>query len=343
MIKELEVQRNEIILTIGIPSYNRGHRALQLINELRTCTFDSEIEFLVSNNGSVINKEGYEEISKMSDPRITYSECEENILFYGNVVKVCREAKGKFVLLLSDEDFINLSELGNLICVLKNHPEVSCIRTADTFWYTHITETRIYMDRTEAIQNFFLRNNYLSGVVYNKSFLTEKLLDQIESEFIDNYAYQLYPHMVIDAHMLMKGAFMTYAGIVVKVGDMEESVVVDETELDLVGYNSLENRLRQHTAFTEIICRLPEVGIKHQLDMYIKLIDKTFYLLSLNKEKVDAGTYKKCLLECKEICLRDVRKISADSELLQVLEEYTSGTVSYMLEESREQNNDNLS
>lgn len=41
---------SNVILTIGIPSFNRGHRALKSIQSLINLQYDSEIEFVVSNN-----------------------------------------------------------------------------------------------------------------------------------------------------------------------------------------------------------------------------------------------------------------------------------------------------
>ncbi len=51
---------SNILLTIGIPSYNRGHRVLQNIRDLLQLQFDAEIEFVISNNGSTKYTEEYE-------------------------------------------------------------------------------------------------------------------------------------------------------------------------------------------------------------------------------------------------------------------------------------------
>lgn len=86
----------EIVLSICIPTYNRGHRALALVSELRGLldTYDN-IEIIVSNNGSNKHIEGYEAIEKMCIDRLRYHKFDENQYFWGNVNQVLKMAKGR--------------------------------------------------------------------------------------------------------------------------------------------------------------------------------------------------------------------------------------------------------
>ena len=56
-------------LSIAMPSYNRGEFAIKGVHNLLKTEFDSEIEIMISNNASVNNTEGYEEIAKIKDSR----------------------------------------------------------------------------------------------------------------------------------------------------------------------------------------------------------------------------------------------------------------------------------
>ena len=61
-----------MLLSICIPSHNRGHRALALVEELLQLPYGNELEIICSNNGSDKNTEGYEKLKEIKDERFVY-------------------------------------------------------------------------------------------------------------------------------------------------------------------------------------------------------------------------------------------------------------------------------
>lgn len=104
-------EKNNVFLTIGIPSYNRGKILLENINQLLNLEYDAEIEIVVSNNGSQVETEYYDQISKITDSRLVYTSFEANQGYASNVLNVMAHATGHFLVMCSDEDFLVLDKL----------------------------------------------------------------------------------------------------------------------------------------------------------------------------------------------------------------------------------------
>ena len=95
--------------SICIPSYNRGHRALELIRRLldMDCIrHNGNIEIIVSDNGSTEYTAEYNEIKLMTDDILIYNRLDVNSNFYGNYNAVVKASRGQWCMLLSDEDGI---------------------------------------------------------------------------------------------------------------------------------------------------------------------------------------------------------------------------------------------
>ena len=59
-----------MLLSICIPSYNRGHKAVCLVKHCLNMGYEKgEIEIICSNNGSEKNVEGYQERKELEDER----------------------------------------------------------------------------------------------------------------------------------------------------------------------------------------------------------------------------------------------------------------------------------
>lgn len=121
-IHHLNVERKNIFLSICIPSYNRGRLALDNVRHLLSCPYDSEIEIIVSNNGSTEGREDYNAIKHIGDARVRYHEFAENQGFAANVLKICEMARGKYAVLVSDEDWMVLDNFDRYLSVIKAQP-----------------------------------------------------------------------------------------------------------------------------------------------------------------------------------------------------------------------------
>lgn len=161
---------SNVFLTIAIPTYNRGQIALGAIKQLLTLSYDSEIEILVSNNGSTKNTDGYQEIAAMTDSRIAYFEFEENQEYIGNIKNILSMGKGRFIMAASDEDRMYLQNLGAYLDFLYNHISAGCVRPSGTGDNMRQLPLTVLADPEDRLGAAF-GQNYLTGLTFNSHVL----------------------------------------------------------------------------------------------------------------------------------------------------------------------------
>lgn len=317
-IKTKEERQNQPLLTIGIPSWNRGGRAKKLVEHLCTLPLDVDLEILVSNNGSDKGVEEYHAIRDMEDSRVTYEEFEENKMYYGNIAQVLRKASGRWVMLLSDEDDIDEKQLFAYMERLEQFREdVAVIRPGTTKMNKNLTEMYKEMGE-EAITAYSLRNNYVSGATYNRKFMTEELVNKIEKKWIDNYAYQIYAHMIIDWYMCKKGDFYCYPPIVVIEGEAE--TVEGEDSTVIKEYNKYENRIRQFYGYVEVINGMEETTDREKVILFLTSGTKTIMVIYMIKQFyiLEGRNWDICQRDVAELIYREYEKLNVSSEELEM-------------------------
>lgn len=297
--------KSNILLTICIPSYNRGHRALLSVEELLKLKYDSEIEILVSNNASTENTDGYRQIQSIEDSRISYYELETSQGLSGNVYNAVKHAKGKFLLLISDEDMVVNLKLPYYMKKLKNNPKAAIVATRTV--QSQYRKNAYYKKGNEAILNFMLTNNHMSGTIYNNELIKKNSLDlwmnqkQIEN---NNQAFLLYPHEFLDIALANLGDIVIDEMNFILQGKPEKSnMTVDnpneaiDSKLNIPLYSMYESRLKEMDGW----CRLAkELASKNSIlirNMFLKICNKIFFLVSIVKEP-----YMKNGYNWNEIC-----------------------------------------
>lgn len=327
--------RTNILLSICIPTWNRGNLALNNVKTLLQLPYDSEIEFVISDNGSTKYMDEYAEIKKIADSRVKYFRFDENMGAIINFENVITIANGKFALLLSDEDKINLESLGHYMSLLKRNHKIGLIRSATSNVYTNL-ENGYFSAGYDALKNIFLRNNYISGMIYNRKLFNEYDVKQFVSDNSDNAACIFYPHMCWDSIMALHGDVILDKNVLVLEGKsvLQEQIVIGIREDDSfikeniskeLGnrpvYLTYENRISQHYGFIELINYLNINSIEVIITLYIMLCYKTNFLVSLVKDiylenGYDLNFIYDKLLEC---CLTGVKHL--DINLLPAQEE----------------------
>ncbi|MER2190115.1 MAG: glycosyltransferase [Solibacillus sp.] len=292
-IDDLMAKRNSIIerprplLTIGIPTYNRGERALKNVKEILGFPFDFEIEIVVSNNGTE-NETAcyYEEIRKLKDSRVNYFEFEENQGVSKNICKVAELANGDFVLLLSDEDSINLQALYNVMADLKNvKDEISIYRTSSL--RQHHLPKLIKNKGKDALLTFGLTSNYLSGNIFKVDLLKQYNVINYVRNNQENEICYLYPHMCFELFLVQYGKVISTDEILIFEGEAEETEVApkefSQNAATIPTYAFLEERLKQHASFVGIFKDMEIIVGDEDLyrEAYVKLVHKTFHLISI--------------------------------------------------------------
>ncbi len=270
-----------MILSICYPTYNRGNQAYEKVTELLQSPYCYNVQIVVSNNCSNKNTEGYEKISKINDVRLKYYKADANYDFYGNVNRVILLADSDFCLLLSDEDHVVVENLPYYMEFLESHKLDLAVMKVSGLQYVY-DETRYYNRGVEAVEAFYMVGNYLSGVIYNKRYATEELLKRLTEKYIPakNIAYLYYPHMMIDAELLVMGGFAHGSLPLVREG---QPVPTDYFQDLTRTYASVDDRIDQMKGFmvqVEDIRTTDAVRMK----MLQQLLIKTVLLCSNVKE-----------------------------------------------------------
>lgn len=134
-------------------------------------------------------------------------------------------------MLLSDEDEVIPEQLQDYMAKLEQFQEkTAVIRPGSTIQYHNLKED--YQKAGEdACIAYSLHNTYMSGATYNRKFMTNELVDKIEKKWTDNYAYQIYAHMVYE-------------------------------------YNKFNNRMRQFDGYLDIINGLEEATEREKIYLF---------------------------------------------------------------------------
>ncbi|CAH1215761.1 hypothetical protein PAECIP111891_04307 [Paenibacillus allorhizoplanae] len=303
---------DNILLSICIPSYNRGNRAYDNITHLLQSSYDEEIEVILSNNGTEnTTKEHYEKIGHIDDTRFHYFSFKENQGFAINLCKVCELARGKFILLLSDEDLIDFDSLDKIMSTINQAKEtLALIRTSTSIQSRPPAFTTAKLGK-DALLTFMLSSNYISGIIFNNDLLKKYRGIEFIKENITNSVCFWYPHMFWELLLCQYGNVLGTDLVLVIEGEAEKMEVGETVfnEIIIPTYATIEGRIEQHEDFFRIIEKLEICAEDLALfrEMYIKLCLKTMFLavlaINIYYKKVDSRPLE-LLDKVYEFCTR---------------------------------------
>jgi glycosyltransferase involved in cell wall biosynthesis len=192
--------RDDIFLTIAIPTFNRANKLRSLLNDIHSellhSTIAENIEILISDNAST---DSTQDIVKYFDSlnrpyKLTYRKNDENYGVSRNFMISAIGSSGLFVWLLGDDDRL----INGAIQYVYN--ELNCNSNVGfAFVNYYIDDTRslaaITIDpEVYLAQNFFLLT---SKVLTNYSQVSTVILNRtlINEENMSKYIKTLYPHL----------------------------------------------------------------------------------------------------------------------------------------------------
>jgi glycosyltransferase involved in cell wall biosynthesis len=169
------------VLTIAIPTFNRSTflqlNLQQLNNEIKLCPHDA-IELLVSDNASVDETECIVECAQKLGMSIKYIKNDKNIGSDANIAQCFNMARGRYVLILGDDDLLVDGVLPSLLNQLKNKQYGVVFlksygynndfrkESPGGFW-----ECQIYNDSGKFIEKVAHLVTLISGCIINKEIL----------------------------------------------------------------------------------------------------------------------------------------------------------------------------
>lgn len=230
----------ELLLSIGITSYNRIQELKRCINSIKT-KYADEIEVIVSEDCSPMS----EQISKMVTALkqschclLRYMPNERNLGYDGNLGAIIRKSQGKYVLLMSDDDTLYDGFLDILIPFLKNEENDYGVFYSPFVYSSDKKMDRNYgkdmiLDKGENSCSKHLYDSILfSGLVFKKSYVEK----YDAGRFLNMNYFQVYLFLKMIFH---HGGYYFSQPSVWCVGDGENAYGLSESS---GGNNVLANR-----------------------------------------------------------------------------------------------------
>jgi glycosyltransferase involved in cell wall biosynthesis len=109
-------------LTIAIPTYNRGHLLRRALRSALAQT-SQEIDILVSDNGSTDNTQRV--IAEFTDTRLRSIRRETTVPRAQHGTLIFSEVDSEFILVLSDDDYLEPEFSSEILGLFDEHPELS--------------------------------------------------------------------------------------------------------------------------------------------------------------------------------------------------------------------------
>ncbi len=118
-------------VTIAIPTYKRPDLLKQAIDSAINQNDFSDYEIIVVDNDSdsiIYESETEKLIKSYDDPKILYYKNEDNLGIYGNWNRCLELARGKWYIMLHDDDILLNDFLKETLYILSRNPKISCIK-----------------------------------------------------------------------------------------------------------------------------------------------------------------------------------------------------------------------
>jgi hypothetical protein len=281
--------------TICIITFNRGERTLKLVNTLLE-ELPEKWCVMVLDNTSTRGVEYYQEIKNIStiNEQVSYIRHEINGHFHGNYLSCFKHVKSKYFTILSDEDFIDFSELELLLNEIKLEknlgvcrPSIKQHKDLDRPLNSVNFGDSFSLAGEEAMKNFCFTTNYISGIIYNLELINSYNLIPILEKNLEKNA--TYPHLYFDLLISAKCDVRFSSRATVLEGLPEKSLDergIENTYFEHVGGYGIGARINQFLVLRDGILDAVKLLNKEEKDefiiflqIYLLLVQKYFYLI----------------------------------------------------------------
>lgn len=325
--------RDNILLTIGIPTYNRGCLALEKVQDLLEMVYDAEVEIVVSKHSTASYEEEYGKIGEISDARLHYGARSDWAELQENIRRTVELAKGQYILLVSDEDNVQMEALDHYLAVLKQNPETVLVRARTKKQFFFIKETKQFKGGFEAFSGGALTNNYLSGIIIKREAFLKLPFAEIEEYIGDSVSalYMYYPHEWWFSMLMLEGDYRRDAVYLIAEGEGTEE---EKRKNEPLHYATYESRLEQFKGYISLVHFLEQ---KHPeiVERGVAIaIGKTGYMLRLAYYdcKYKQDEIEEVLEQYGQLCINAINEFSFSKEQKVFLLEWTASRVKSVFE-----------
>ena len=227
-------------LEIAVPSRARVSTLTRTIRALEKIIEPWEtVSLLVVDNATPDFKP--EDLLRNSEipGRLRVFQNSENIGGGRNLLKCMELATAEYVLILSDEDIVNPSEIGGLLDFLSRTNPL-CVSTGVLGYGVRWSHRGVFPSRKAKPKEFFDASFYLSGLIFNKSGLA-MLVERMKILADSNEMARLYPQSLLFALAILEGKGFFYSGVCIFRGESLSA----EHQQEPVPYGYPSKRARQ--------------------------------------------------------------------------------------------------
>jgi glycosyltransferase involved in cell wall biosynthesis len=207
-------ESNSPIYSICIPTFNRASvlkNTLSSIVEFRS----NDFEVIISDNASIDSTMNV--VSEFNDSRLKYFTNSENMGVVYNILKSIERASGKYVVLLSDEDKVDMSYISE---ILSNQFSFGAYIISETYNYFDAPTKDTY----KLLKNHGFKYGYLSGHVFLREAISMKTLWNEYGK--KNFGYMgYYPHIFILNEIIREGYEIQFCSDFVFRGEISRNYI----------------------------------------------------------------------------------------------------------------------
>lgn len=198
------------ILSILIPTYNRLSQLKRAIDSVLSQNYNNDfsdkIELIVQDNASTDGTFDY--LQTIKNPLLKAYQNPQNLHIYGNMVAPLKNARGEFVLYLTDDDYLLPRSLHKILAFIQSH-SYDYIRLNLITFYEKSINALIHrsipnpIDTNNAtlgeIATFLTSSHILSGNIYRRSKIDIKELENARDDELKRwFAYVVLTTRMID-------------------------------------------------------------------------------------------------------------------------------------------------
>lgn len=194
-----------MFISICIPSYNRAEFLFPLLDSIYNQSYavnNNDFEVVICEDVSPQREQIIAEYNRfivsknVKNLRLVLND--ENLGYDKNLRNCISQAKGKFCMIMGNDDLLNIGALDKIVSVLKCNPNV-VVATRAYAWFKedpsklcdtvrHLPESKLFEPGLEAIRFFFRRVGVISGFIVN----AEKACAIATNRFDGRLYYQMY-------------------------------------------------------------------------------------------------------------------------------------------------------
>ncbi len=170
---------SDVVLSIAIPTYNRAIWLKLCLEQLlpQVDLIGNSVDVTIYDNASPDNTA--ETVQSFVDQgfSLSYKRNNENIGSDRNIAQCFNLAKGRYVLILGDDDVFLDGALQKIMTLLKNSDFGTVFLSAYGYDFNHLKERpsqffpskKVYDDNNEYLKKCFIRATFISSLIINKS------------------------------------------------------------------------------------------------------------------------------------------------------------------------------